>query len=89
MVLLRLHAHVLSSFSGCRDAGRDDNHTAQDAPVSTSGTAELTAGPHDIRVRFQDRLDGGPRVYLYWTPPGGNRQVLPGSVLVPPPARAQ
>jgi hypothetical protein len=63
--------------------------TADRAPTSTSGTAELQAGEHTIRVRFQDRADGGPRVYLYWTPPGGNRQVLPGAVLLPPRPTAQ
>ena len=45
----------------------------------TSGVADLTAGPHQVRVRFQERSDGGPHMYLFWTPPGGARQVIPGA----------
>jgi hypothetical protein len=55
---------------------------------SSSGLAQLTAGRHDIRVRLQNRGDGGPRLYLYWIPPGGGREVLPGRVLYPPPPRS-
>ena len=58
--------------------------TAEGAAETTTGTTELDAGEHRIRVRFQDRGDGGPRLYLYWTPPGGPRQVIPGRVLYPP-----
>ncbi len=58
--------------------------TAEGAAETTTGTTELDAGEHRIRVRFQDRGDGGPRLYLYWTPPGGTRQVIPGRVLYPP-----
>src|SRR5262249_60213218 len=49
-----------------------------------AGTVELSAGEHSIRVRLQDRGQGGPRLYLYWTPPGGTREVVPGRVLYPP-----
>jgi alpha-L-fucosidase len=52
--------------------------------ASNSGTVQLSAGRHPIRVRFQQRGDGGPHLYLYWTPPGGARQLVPGSVLYPP-----
>jgi Dolichyl-phosphate-mannose-protein mannosyltransferase/PA14 domain len=49
-----------------------------------SGAIELSAGRHPIRVRLQNRADGGPRVYLFWIPPGGQREVVPGRVLYPP-----
>jgi DNA-binding beta-propeller fold protein YncE/4-amino-4-deoxy-L-arabinose transferase-like glycosyltransferase len=58
--------------------------TADGAPEMTAGTIELQPGEHYIRVRFQDRGQGGPHLYLYWTPPGGARQVVPGRVLRPP-----
>jgi uncharacterized membrane protein/DNA-binding beta-propeller fold protein YncE len=58
--------------------------TADGAPEMTAGTIELQPGEHHIRVRFQDRGQGGPHLYLYWTPPGGARQVVPGRVLHPP-----
>jgi hypothetical protein len=58
--------------------------TPTDAPEAVSGTLELTAGRHAIRVRLQDRAIGGPRMYLFWTPPAGQRQVVPGSALYPP-----
>jgi hypothetical protein len=57
---------------------------------AVSGVAQLTAGRHPIRVRLQNRGDGGPRLYLFWVPPGGGREVVPGRVLYPPPPeRAQ
>ena len=51
---------------------------------ATSGLAQLAPGRHEIRVRLQNRGDGGPRLYLFWIPPGGGREVLPGRVLYPP-----
>jgi hypothetical protein len=59
--------------------------TVTDGP--TSGVAQLMAGRHEIRVRLQNRGDGGPRLYLFWIPPGGGREVLPGRVLYPPPPK--
>jgi hypothetical protein len=58
--------------------------TAEGATLSIFGTAELSAGRHEIRVRYQSRQEGGPRIYLYWTPPGGARQIIPGRLLYPP-----
>jgi Dolichyl-phosphate-mannose-protein mannosyltransferase/PA14 domain len=58
--------------------------TANDAPEQTSGVAELASGQHQIRVRLQDRAEGGPGIYLFWVPPGGARQVIPGRALFPP-----
>ena len=61
--------------------------TADGASQTQSGSAQLSAGRHQIRVRLQNRGEGGPRLYLYWTPPGGARELVPGRVLYPPPPR--
>ncbi len=47
------------------------------------GGLELTAGLHDIRIRFADRTDH-THLNVYWLPPGGTRAILPGAVLFPP-----
>ena len=49
-----------------------------------SRTIQLDAGRHDLKLRF---LDAGDRshVYLYWTPPGGIRELIPPERLCPPP----
>jgi hypothetical protein len=59
--------------------------TGDDSAEVLSGTLDLTAGRHQIRARLQNRSAGGPRLYLYWTPPGGRREVVPGRALYPPP----
>ena len=59
--------------------------TAEGTAERQSGSVVLTQGRHSIRVRMQDRGDGGPRLYLYWSPPGGTRELVPGSALYPPP----
>jgi streptogramin lyase len=70
----------------------DNQLVFDDTPEGTaehqSGSIALTRGRHSIRVRMQDRGDGGPRLYLYWSPPGGTRELVPGSVLYPPPPSA-
>ncbi len=44
---------------------------------------QLSEGLHDIRIRyFQD--DGGRKFELFWTPPGGVRELMPVSYLFPP-----
>src|SRR5262249_1021803 len=59
--------------------------TGNAATEAHSGAIQRAAGRHEIRVRLQDRGDGGPRLYLYWTPPGATvRQIVPGRVLFPP-----
>ncbi len=67
----------------------DENVVFDDTPdgaiPNVGGSVPLTAGRHAIRVRMQDRGDGGPHLYLYWTPPGGGRELVPGRVLYPPP----
>jgi len=46
-------------------------------------TVSLRAGRYDLRVRYAARTD---HMYLnlYWTPPGGTREILPPQVLFPP-----
>jgi len=46
-------------------------------------TVDLTAGAHDLRVRYAARTD---HMYLnlYWTPPGDAREIIPPEVLFPP-----
>jgi hypothetical protein len=58
--------------------------TVDGPTAATAGSVQLTAGRHAVRVRMQDRGDGGPRLYLYWTPPGGAKELVPGRVLYPP-----
>ncbi|MBC7248920.1 MAG: glycosyltransferase family 39 protein [Anaerolineae bacterium] len=52
-----------------------------------SRTIQLDAGRHDLKLRF---LDAGDRshIYLYWTPPGGFRELIPSDRLLPPPGAA-
>lgn len=47
------------------------------------GTVALSEGFHDIRVRFQD-MSNYSHIDLYWTPPGGERDVVPVEYLFPP-----
>jgi hypothetical protein len=49
----------------------------------SAGTVDLTQGLHDIEVRFSNG-PGGARVYLRWTPPGGEREIVPSEHLYPP-----
>lgn len=46
---------------------------------------ELAEGLHDIRIRFGDRTDH-THINFFWTPPGGQRQIVPPQVLFPPQA---
>jgi sugar lactone lactonase YvrE/4-amino-4-deoxy-L-arabinose transferase-like glycosyltransferase len=47
------------------------------------GSVELTAGLHDIRLRYTDRSSHS-HINLYWTPPGQIRQIVPSQSLYPP-----
>jgi sugar lactone lactonase YvrE len=54
--------------------------------------AELRAGPHELRITYQD-LAGHSRIHLYWTWPDGRREIIPAGYLwpgkvSPPPAQA-
>jgi hypothetical protein len=46
---------------------------------------QLSAGRHPLRVRFEKTIEGSPWVHLYWTPPGAQPSVVPGSALYAPP----
>jgi hypothetical protein len=50
---------------------------------SVTGSALLSHGWHDIQVDFSDRTSG-TQIYLYWTPPGGERELVPPRYLSPP-----
>ena len=52
------------------------------------GKVELESGLHDIGVRYAART-AYLEVYLYWTPPGGGREMVPPEVLFPPPGSWQ
>jgi DNA-binding beta-propeller fold protein YncE/4-amino-4-deoxy-L-arabinose transferase-like glycosyltransferase len=47
------------------------------------GSVELTAGFHDIRLRYADRSSHS-HINLYWMPPGQGRQIVPSQNLYPP-----
>jgi hypothetical protein len=44
---------------------------------------DLAPGFHSIRVRYTDQT-GYTHIYLYWTPPGADRKIIPQEVLFPP-----
>lgn len=43
---------------------------------------QLKRGWHEIKMQFED-LSGFSHVYLYWTPPGGTRSIIPAAFLWP------
>lgn len=47
------------------------------------GSIRLDEGLHDIRVRFFDE-SGHTFIRIFWTPPGGQRELLPRERLYPP-----
>jgi len=51
--------------------------------ATPAAAVDLTQGLHDIEVRFSNGT-GGARVYLHWTPPAGEREILPSEYLYPP-----
>jgi beta-glucosidase len=51
--------------------------------TSITGSASLSQGWHDVQVDFSDRTSG-TQIYLYWTPPGGERELVPPRYLSPP-----
>lgn len=47
------------------------------------GGVDLTAGAHTLLIKHTSMQ--GPRVLeIYWTPPGGQREIIPAWVLSPP-----
>jgi hypothetical protein len=68
-----------------------DGQLAVDAQVAdevTPALLELAAGPHDLRITYQD-LTGRSRIHLYWTQPGGEREIIPSAYLWPGQAGSQ
>ena len=54
-------------------------------PTDYAGAkVSLAAGRHEVRIKFVDHLDGS-FIHLYWTPPGGARQIVPPEALRPYP----
>ena len=47
------------------------------------GRINLTAGLHQINIRYADRTDHS-FIQFFWTPPGRGREIVPASVLFPP-----
>jgi sugar lactone lactonase YvrE/4-amino-4-deoxy-L-arabinose transferase-like glycosyltransferase len=47
------------------------------------GGMVLSAGFHDIRIRYVDQT-GHTYINVFWTPPGGQREPLPTELLFPP-----
>jgi len=56
---------------------------AQQPNTYTEGEIALSAGLHDIRIRFADRTSH-THINVYWQPPGRERQILPMEALYPP-----
>jgi hypothetical protein len=81
----RFEAERLSRAGVWIDDERVFDDTVDSPSAGGSGVTQLTAGRHQIRVRLQNRGDGGPRLYLFWIPPGGAREIVPGRSLYPPP----
>jgi hypothetical protein len=52
--------------------------------TTVENTVELSAGWHDITVRFSDTTSA-TRIYLYWAPPGATElELVPTENLLPP-----
>ena len=56
-----------------------DNQTKSNKTVNIT----LEKGWHPIKVQFVD-YTSHTQIYLYWTPPGGTRQIIPATHLMPP-----
>lgn len=52
-------------------------------PGPREEVVSLPAGLHDLEVTLQN-AEGTAEVYLYWTPPNGQREVIPTANLRPP-----
>ena len=65
------------------DGGRRPVVEAHTPNQYAEARINLTAGLHDIRVRFLDK-SGYSHINLFWTPPGGSREIVPSERLFPP-----
>ena len=58
---------------------------SQTEPTDYAGAkVRVPAGRHALQVTFLDHLDAS-RIHLYWTPPGGERLIVPSEALRPYP----
>jgi 4-amino-4-deoxy-L-arabinose transferase-like glycosyltransferase len=48
----------------------------------TEVLVDLQAGPHKLRITYQDLSDRS-RIHLYWTPPGRETEIIPSQYLWP------
>jgi len=55
---------------------------APDPGENIEGAIGLTIGKYPIHIRYLDDL-GGSRLHLYWTAPGGQREIIPSNALTP------
>jgi hypothetical protein len=71
---------------GALDLRIDGNsvlHSDQSSDEPLEAPVELTAGPHSVTVDFA--VNGGPGGLQWaWTPPGGEKSIVPPSALAPP-----
>jgi hypothetical protein len=64
--------------------GRSVMSSDGSADTILGGSADLTAGPHSVQLDLDSK--GGPGgLEWVWTPPGGERSIVPPSALSPPP----
>src|SRR5436190_6048380 len=72
---------------GIVELGIDDKqviYQGDPADQTTTGTVDLTAGPHAVRVEYHVENSPGALEWT-WTPPGGVNSIVPPEVLSPPP----
>jgi hypothetical protein len=72
----------------CRDSSTlwiDNKHVLDDKTPDQYQEAgiDLAAGLHSLRIRYTDKT-GYTHIYLYWTSPGADREIIPQEVLFPP-----
>ena len=51
--------------------------------IFKEGTITLEEGFHDLRLRYF-QVDGGRKMELWWVAPGGPKELVPASYLIPP-----
>jgi DNA-binding beta-propeller fold protein YncE/4-amino-4-deoxy-L-arabinose transferase-like glycosyltransferase len=60
----------------------DDGIVIDGTGGMSSGTVQLTAGPHKVEMRYASP-GGGARLELFWNTPGGQAGLVPPTALVP------
>jgi hypothetical protein len=75
-------AQVLIDDQLVVNATEPSNNNSNEAGDPIEGTIKLKAGSHSIQVHYLDYL-GDSRLHLYWTPPDGQKQIVPSDALLP------